>query len=737
MTQEEFFKRYTYNTRTDKLGGGAFGTVYKAYDNVLNIYVALKVAEVKTFNGKEFSLKDEFEAIKGLPDHPNIANYNTVYNFEQNNGVYDYALIQYYKDGNLSDLMEKQNLSFPEREDLAIQILQGLYFLHKHKVVHRDMKPSNILIHQHDISGRYIAKIADFGLSKKFDASGKSKMTNSFGGGTLKYSSPEQLKGETIKTNTDLWAWSVMAIELLTGKYPFDVEDVNTSSYHYEQKLYENILKNNLVADINQLPQKWKNALKRCLEKDIDVRCNDVLELFKVLDIKETSYDSLPKAQETKVYPTPKTEIVQIAPAPEKPKATPQSPVTIVETVPKRKNRFWLWALLLPILAGIGFFVYQNLNKEPDKISIEEARTIYEKIHKIQISGDLDKLPEVYTDPLERFLELENPTLSHVISEAKKYGEKWKEEKMQIITFEEVEPNEFRYQITYSVRKLENNKIFDYKISGDVKYRLTDKGYRIYSISESSDRDYMNFTYQNSVFSKTGKSDNGYTLQFDSDILIFNDIKNDLLLDYLYKDIIPGNNFSQWKPTDFFDAQQKQFQNELNDLYSNEAITDSTESYMSSYESSTKMDLKFVDQNFLSVEIFMHSYTGGAHGMQVQLYRNVDIKNNNIVNLSTILDTQNISWNSLLRRCLSNYSKDSEGNSYNESVLFEADKLDKTENFYFDNQNIYLVYQPYEIASYADGIITIKIPFSEVEKWMTEDFKSKIKDSKKVNIKKL
>ena len=86
---------------------------------------------------------------------------------------------------------------------------------------------------------------------------------------------------------------------------------------------------------------------------------------------------------------------------------------------------------------------------------------------------------------------------------------------------------------------------------------------------------------------------------------------------------------------------------------------------------------------------------------------------------------------------MNNFSKDPNGNSYNESILFEADKLDKTENFYFDNQNLYLVYQPYEIASYADGIVTIKIPFSELQDWMKDEFKQKIKDSKKVNIQKL
>ncbi|MDD3878345.1 MAG: hypothetical protein PHT69_17125, partial [Bacteroidales bacterium] len=67
MNQQEFFNRYTYSVRSDKVGGGAFGTVYKAFDEKYNKYVAIKVSEVKTINGKEFSLKDEFEAIKNIP----------------------------------------------------------------------------------------------------------------------------------------------------------------------------------------------------------------------------------------------------------------------------------------------------------------------------------------------------------------------------------------------------------------------------------------------------------------------------------------------------------------------------------------------------------------------------------------------------------------------------------------------------------------------------------------------
>ena len=105
MTQQEFFKRFTYSVSTDRIGGGGFGTVYKAKDHVLHRTVAIKVSEVKTTadGQKTFSLKDEFEALNHVPKHPNIANYEEFYSFEMPNGVFDYAVMQYYPDGNLSN----------------------------------------------------------------------------------------------------------------------------------------------------------------------------------------------------------------------------------------------------------------------------------------------------------------------------------------------------------------------------------------------------------------------------------------------------------------------------------------------------------------------------------------------------------------------------------------------------------------------------------------------------------
>ena len=203
MTQEEFFKRYKYDVVDDRIGGGGFGTVYKAYDTTLHREVAIKVSEVKTVNGKTFSLRDEVEALTHVPEHPNIANYEKekLFTFKMPNGVFDYAVMQYYPDGNLSNAI-KQGLTAQQKEDIATQLLEGIAFLHQHKVVHRDLKPGNILIVRD--GDRIIPIITDFGLSKAANMGDGSVFTNSIGGGTPRYSSPEQLQGKPLRLNTDL-----------------------------------------------------------------------------------------------------------------------------------------------------------------------------------------------------------------------------------------------------------------------------------------------------------------------------------------------------------------------------------------------------------------------------------------------------------------------------------------------------------------------------------------------------
>ena len=283
MTQEEFFKRYFYNPSRDRIGGGGFGTVYKAYDNVLHREVAIKVSEVKTSaDGKKtFSLKDEFEALNHVPKHPNIANYEEFYSYEDHRGVCDYAIMQYYPDGNLGNAI-KQGLTAEQKEDIATQLLEGVDFLHKHKVVHRDLKPGNILIVKH--GGRIIPLITDFGLSKAAGVVDGSVFSNSFGAGTPRYSSPEQLQGQPLRFNTDLWSYGAILYELFTGEQLFTAGSGAANTAQADMEIYNKIVNGN-VQSLGKMPEKWRCVTERCLVVDAGMRAKDAGELFGIIKI--------------------------------------------------------------------------------------------------------------------------------------------------------------------------------------------------------------------------------------------------------------------------------------------------------------------------------------------------------------------------------------------------------------------------------------------------------------------
>ena len=281
MTQEEFLKRFAYSVSRDRIGGGGFGTVYKAYDNVLHRDAAIKVSEVKTTaDGKKtFSLKDEFEALSHVPRHPNIANYEEFYSFETPQGVFDYAVMQYYPDGNLSNAI-KEGMTDEQKEEVAMQLLEGIDFLHKHKVVHRDLKPGNILVVKH--GGHIIPLITDFGLSKAADTGDGSQFSNSFGGGTQRYSSPEQLQGKPLRFNTDLWSYGAIVYELFTAEQLFSPGSGASNSAQAELEVYNKIIHGD-VTKLNKMPERWRKVAERCMVVDPEKRVKSAEELILLL----------------------------------------------------------------------------------------------------------------------------------------------------------------------------------------------------------------------------------------------------------------------------------------------------------------------------------------------------------------------------------------------------------------------------------------------------------------------
>src|SRR5690606_22316719 len=123
----------------------------------------------------------------------------------------------------------------------VLGILNGIAHLHHSNILHRDLKPSNILI-EIDRSDNYVPKITDFGLSKLLGNEDASLISNSFAGGTLDYSSPEQLHGYKLKYNSDLWSFGVIAYDVLTGEKPFSISDFSGSPDLKRKLILQNII---------------------------------------------------------------------------------------------------------------------------------------------------------------------------------------------------------------------------------------------------------------------------------------------------------------------------------------------------------------------------------------------------------------------------------------------------------------------------------------------------------------
>lgn len=196
----------------EKLGQGAMGAVYKALDLKLDRPVAIKFLAPGFTSDLKARFAGEAKAASAL-DHTNIC---TIYEFDETPDGEMFIVMAYCPGENLRARLKGGTLPLEEAISIAFQVAQGLVMAHSMGVLHRDVKPANLMLTPNGV------KIVDFGVAKLL--AGKDRTDAGAILGTIPYMSPEQLNAKPVDARTDIWSWGAVAYEMLAGRQPFQGE---------------------------------------------------------------------------------------------------------------------------------------------------------------------------------------------------------------------------------------------------------------------------------------------------------------------------------------------------------------------------------------------------------------------------------------------------------------------------------------------------------------------------------
>lgn len=200
----------------EKIGEGGMAVVYKAKDRLLNRYVAIKILRPEFTQDEQFldSFKRESQAAAGL-QHPNIV---SIYDVGRTGNI-NFIVMELVDGRPLSDFIkEKGHLDYKTTIDIAKQMASALSIAHKHQIIHRDVKPHNIMI-----TSDGVAKLTDFGIARAVSNATMVADTSKIIG-SVHYFSPEQARGAYVDERSDIYSLGIVMFEMLTGRVPFDGE---------------------------------------------------------------------------------------------------------------------------------------------------------------------------------------------------------------------------------------------------------------------------------------------------------------------------------------------------------------------------------------------------------------------------------------------------------------------------------------------------------------------------------
>lgn len=269
MLKEGMFIQERYEI-IGRIGSGGMADVYKAKDHKLNRFVAVKVLKQEFREDKAFISKFRIEAqsAAGLA-HPNIVN---VYDVGEDHGI-SYIVMELVEGITLKEYIDKKGrLAVREATSIAMQVCMGLEAAHRNGIVHRDVKPQNIII---STDGK--VKVTDFGIAR----AASSNTINSSVMGSVHYSSPEQARGGYSDYKSDIYSMGISMYEMLAGTVPFDGDStVAIAIKHLQEELPS---PRKYVPD---LPKSTVQIICKCTQKSPDRRYGDMSELIR--DLKES-----------------------------------------------------------------------------------------------------------------------------------------------------------------------------------------------------------------------------------------------------------------------------------------------------------------------------------------------------------------------------------------------------------------------------------------------------------------
>ena len=404
----------------ENVGNGGMATVYKAKDKILNRKVAIKVLKDEFANDQEFIKRFQIEAQSAASlSHPNIVSIYDV----ANEGNIHYIVMELIEGQTLKDVIKNEGkIDWRRSAEIASQIASGLSVAHKNHIIHRDIKPHNIIITKEGI-----AKITDFGIAKATSSSTINANANSLG--SVHYFSPEHARGGYTDEKSDLYSLGVVLYEMVTGKLPFDGDNAVTVAMKHLKETP--VPPKELAPDI---PEGLNSIIKKAMQKEVSERYNSASAIYtdlqRVLKIPNTllvgEYAEEPRFNTQKIPSVDETMYTRQTPifntrninnkntkenyggkmdnsnAKKKVKRKQSNPVAVALV------RFLLLLLIFAVAVGAGFLVFNalmgggaNNEKVVPNVVGDSQTTAQQRLEaagfKMEIDGEMEStLPKDY-----------------------------------------------------------------------------------------------------------------------------------------------------------------------------------------------------------------------------------------------------------------------------------------------------------------------------------------------------